>query len=884
MTEITSKLSNALADRYKIERHLGEGGMATVYLAEDLKHERKVALKVLKPELAAVLGAERFVQEIKTTANLQHPHILPLFDSGTAGRREGGTEFLYYVMPFIDGETLRDKLNRETQLGIEEAVRITCDVADALDYAHQQGVIHRDIKPENVLLHNGRPMVTDFGIALAVSAAAGGRMTETGLSLGTPHYMSPEQATAEKDLTARSDIYSLGSVLYEMLTGSPPHVGSSAQQIIMKIVAEDVQPVTELRKSVPPHVAAATTKSLENLAADRFESAAKFAEALTNSAFVFNSVTRMQATRPSSAGTQNRTAVAFAALSGVLALLLGLTVLGQPNANVSDVGVARFPLVGNPNFRINTGSTQPFAISSDGGTIIFAADTGNGMHLWVRTLADPTPRMLEGTDRATQPAISPDGEWIAFVVDNHIIRKARLDGGGVEEVASIDNISASVSWASSDEILFELIGIPDGIHRVSAFGGRPELLIPLDTTISEVRHRRPFVLHHERRVLYASMLADGSWSLAIFSLDDGRRTRLGIDGIQALGVLDGHLVYSRDDGALMAVPFDVRGMRTRGDPRQLRDRVLSSPTGTAVILSTNGNLVYRAPVAQPMRLFLVDSAGSLTQLGTWVRPFDTPRFSPDDRYAAVTIADEGDTQDLWIVDRATGEATQLTRGAQAHLQDWTPDGSSLIYSEGRVLWTIRIDGSGGPRRITAVEGTIRGASIMPDGASIIVSHSDIGTLTEELVRASLLDSSVTPIGSAGRLRPFFPRVSPDGRWVAYHGRNDREVHISSIDSAGRVQVSDAGGYAPIVWGPNSDRVYYHTSAGITVAEIRTNPRLAVVRRRELHGFPFFSTVHDVTDDGRTFLVVAPVGGGNEDILVALNWGSEVLAMLRNQND
>ena len=226
------RLTTALADRYRIERELGQGGMATVYLAHDLRHDRQVALKVLKPELAAVLGGERFVVEIKTTAALQHPHILPLFDSGTA---DG---FLYYVMPYIQGETLRSKLDRETQLGIEEAVRITREVADALDYAHRHGVIHRDIKPENILLHDGRPMVADFGIALALSAAAGGRMTETGLSLGTPHYMSPEQATAEKELSPRSDIYSLGCVLYEMLSGSPPHVGATAQQIVMKIVME----------------------------------------------------------------------------------------------------------------------------------------------------------------------------------------------------------------------------------------------------------------------------------------------------------------------------------------------------------------------------------------------------------------------------------------------------------------------------------------------------------------------------------------------------------------------------------------------------------------------------------------------------------------------
>ena len=243
--------------------------MASVYLASDLKHDRKVAIKVLKPDLAAVLGGDRFVVEIKTTAALQHPHILPLFDSGTA---DG---FLFYVMPYIDGETLRAKLDRETQLGVDDPARTACEIADALEYAHQHGIVHRDIKPENILLHGGHAMVADFGIALAVSAAAGGRMTETGLSLGTPHYMSPEQATAEREITARSDVYSLGSVLYEMLAGQPPHVGGSAQQIIMKIITEPALPLVQLRKSVPQNVAAAVAKAIEKLPADRFETAAK---------------------------------------------------------------------------------------------------------------------------------------------------------------------------------------------------------------------------------------------------------------------------------------------------------------------------------------------------------------------------------------------------------------------------------------------------------------------------------------------------------------------------------------------------------------------------------------------------------------------------------
>jgi tRNA A-37 threonylcarbamoyl transferase component Bud32 len=267
-------LKDALGDRYEIERELGQGGMATVYLARDLKHDRQVAIKVLKPDLAAVIGAERFLAEIRTTANLQHPHILPLFDSGEAG------SFLFYVMPLVGGESLRTRLKEEKQLGLEESLRIVTQVAQALDYAHRQGVLHRDIKPENILLQEDQAVVADFGISLAVSAAGGTRLTETGMSIGTPQYMSPEQATGDRSLGPASDIYSLACILYEMLSGDTPHAGSTAQAILVKVLTESPTRLSLLRDTVPPAVEAAVHTALAKTPADRFDSAADFALAL----------------------------------------------------------------------------------------------------------------------------------------------------------------------------------------------------------------------------------------------------------------------------------------------------------------------------------------------------------------------------------------------------------------------------------------------------------------------------------------------------------------------------------------------------------------------------------------------------------------------------
>ena len=268
------RLRQALADRYTLERALGRGGMATVYLAYDLKHHRQVAIKVLKPELAAALGPDRFVREIDIAAGLRHPQIVPLYESGEA---QG---FLYYVMPYVEGEPLRDRLNRDKHLPLEDAVRITLDVADALSYAHRHDVVHRDIKPENILLESGHAVVADFGIARAITAAGGDRLTETGIAVGTPAYMSPEQATGAQEVDARSDVYSLACVLFEMLCGDPPFAGSSAQGILSRKAVDTAPSVHSVRRTVPEVVEQALTRALATVPADRFATAQAFAVAL----------------------------------------------------------------------------------------------------------------------------------------------------------------------------------------------------------------------------------------------------------------------------------------------------------------------------------------------------------------------------------------------------------------------------------------------------------------------------------------------------------------------------------------------------------------------------------------------------------------------------
>ncbi|MBK5299366.1 MAG: serine/threonine-protein kinase [Vicinamibacteria bacterium] len=881
---------------YAILAKLGAGGMGEVYRARDTTLDRDVALKILPDSFANDPDRlMRFEREAKTLASLNHPNIAAIY----------GIEARALVMELVEGEDLSERIARGP-IPVDEALPIATQIAEALEAAHEQGIVHRDLKPANIKVRtDGAVKVLDFGLAkafaqdsspqtrdsgptAAAAAITSPAMTAAGLILGTAAYMSPEQAKG-KPVDKRADIWAFGCVLYEMLSGQRAFRGDDVSDLLVAVLSKDVD-LGALPPGTPRSVVRLVHTCLERDPKNRLRDIGDARLELTRARAGGADVgTDVVFTDPLQHPRRwKRVSIGLAALSALLAVALCLRLMFSPMTGVVESPVLRFGLVDNPNVRVSTALTQPFAVAPDGQTIAFSADAGAGVHLWVRTLDQPEPRLLAGTEGGYQPAISPDGEWIAFVVANHVIRKIRVSGGVITTIASHDDVTAALAWASDDRILFEKVGSSSGIHQVSANGGQPELLIPLAP--DESVQRRPFVLRGPGLVLYASSAADGRTSLAAFSLDDGRRSRLEIDGVQALGMIDGNLVYARRDGTLLAVPFDAPGMRVLGAPRQLDERVSTSSFGVAAALSESGTLVFPPPVSPLSRLMLGDGDGRAVPVGGWVRAFDSPRFSPDGRRIAVGIA-EGEGRDLWVVDRASAEAVRVTRGGTGamRLQAWMPDGTALVYAHGDELWTTPVDGSADPRVLVKTGGAvvIGGASILPDGRAIIMSRrmrSDRGALDrEQLVRLSLEgDAAALPIiesrSSGAMMRVVDPRVSPDGRWVAVQDRNERQIHIRALDGGAGVQVSDAGGELP-VWGHDSRRLFYHTSAGLMVADLQTQPVLAVVRRQRAPSFPAASTVHDLSADGRTFLLTAPVDPAPK-VLVTVNWATAVRRQLR----
>jgi eukaryotic-like serine/threonine-protein kinase len=856
MMQPAERLTAALSDRYRIERELGAGGMATVYLAHDIKHDRNVAIKVLKPELGAILGVERFLAEIRVTANLQHPNVLPLFDSGAAD------DLLFYVMPYVEGESLRGRLDREKQLPIDDAIEIASAIARALDYAHAHGVIHRDLKPENILLQAGQPLLADFGIALAMSRAGGVRMTESGLSLGTPQYMSPEQAAADRVIDGRADIYALGAVTYEMLTGEPPHTGSTAQAIVARVMTELPRPVRASRTAVSEQAEHAVHKALAKMPADRWSTAKAFASALSGP-----ETGRALARRPGTLFAKHpsvREAVAWAAAIAGCGSAVYLATRHEPPLQPIRFAVAMpdsagvFPLASRPIALSNDGSQLAMQVTHRGTAVVF-----------IRRVDDTVPRIVRGTEGVTDlGGFSPDGRWFLYAADT-VLKKVPVEGGNAEIVVEsgragrwsdhLDVVYSSAGniWLSSEAGSRRRVSQLDTGRNIGAYDD-PDPLPGGDFALVTIRNRK----------------GDSS-RIGVISLRDGRLVDLGIAGMNASYVSPGHIAFARGGGQLLTVPFSLRTRRVTGAASQLLDNVDQTLQGSlAYALSRNGTLAYTtgSGPASSAAIVRVSAEGREHWLSEAMPSFRTPRLSPDGRRVLAIFRQPGGgppRRGLWMFDIAAATLSLLERDSVLAHGEWSADGSRAVYvrqesRDSEALLSRPWDASE-PAKVLArgALGAFRSISLGPAHGLSAIEGPDGILIAPTDSLGTLGRSGAAPIHGSS------PRISPSGRLLAYVSDETGRAEVYVLQIAGvrrRVTVSTGGGADP-EWSHDGATLFYRSPTRVMSVRIASQPVLEAIHPDTLFWDNYFPG-YDVFGNGDLLMVRPPEPS---KIFVLINW-------------
>jgi serine/threonine-protein kinase len=870
-----TRLNAALEGRYRIERELGAGGMATVYLADDLRHERKVAVKVLKPELAAVVGAERFLAEIKTTANLQHPHILPLFDSGEA---DG---FLFYVMPYVEGETLRDRIDREKQLPVDEALGIATAVANALHTAHEQGIVHRDIKPANILLSRGEPLVADFGIALAVGAAGGSRLTETGLSVGTPYYMSPEQATGDQVVGPASDIYALGCVLYEMLVGEPPYLGNTAQAVLGKIIQGLPVSATAARKSIPRNVDAAIRKALEKLPADRFTDAHGFAKALGDSGFRHGAEAE---TAAESSDRWKRVAMITSGIAAGAVLAAGWGFLADSGQPVSVMRQEIAPVAGGMARAVGTYS----ALAPDGSSMVYAlaTDDGQSRNLWLKPRDAAEATLLPGTEGAQNITYSPDSRWIAFAAGSELKKRPIGDGSTVtlaEGLTPAPNSMIALAWLDDGTILFELPG--NVLMRIPEGGGQADTVVAYgDQGIIQLSYAGALPGSRGALVSLCPEVCQQTTVVGVVDFEADTTRILLDDAIRGWYTPIGQLMYVRSDGAVFAAPFDLDALELTGPGIPLFDGVVVNLTSPQLSVAWDGTMLIGTgvPTSSDRELVWVDRSGQAELVDPDMGPalYQTLSLSPDDNRVAVTIVGTdvsgAPAPELWVKELPNGPSTRLTtHNAFTRRPHWSLDGRSVAYvtNEGGAYTarSVAADGSSGSafELLLERERQVYEVFFTPDGSGMLYREGNPTTQAGgDIGLLDLSTDSVTPSLLSSEFDENNVSLSPDGRWMAYvsNASGQAEVFVRPFPQArSQVQVSTNGGLSP-VWAHNGRELFYIDGDDwISVATFATDPSFSVeTRERLLDASVFYHEsvlwpAFDVAVDDQRFLMIRPVG-------------------------
>jgi eukaryotic-like serine/threonine-protein kinase len=830
---ILERLKASLAGRYRIERELGQGGMATVYLAEDLKHDRKVAIKVLRPELAAVIGAQRFLAEIKTTANLQHPHILPLHDSGEVN----GT--VYYVMPFVEGESLRDRLTREKQLSIAEVVRIATEVAGALDYAHRHRVIHRDIKPENILLHDGQALVVDFGIALAVSKSDGGtRMTETGMSLGTPHYMSPEQAMGERDLDARTDVYALGCVAYEMLVGEPPFSGPTAQAIIAKVMTERPTAPSATRDTVPEGVEDAVLRAISKLPVDRFATAAEFAASLAGAE---DGRPRHRRASLAQSRTDRRTLVALAVLAALLAVVAfaGWSRVGRPTSGDG-------PLAYQIHLTLSESDVgfvaAQLALSADGRVIVFSDTAGGTRQLWVKERGVAEPRPIPGTQDGEAPFLSPDGRTVAYAVGAQLLR-IPISGGApqvLSDSAQVDALSVRGAWLDNGMIVF-LGGTSKFLYAVPDTGGVTRRIATVDQLLGF-----PVVIAavpgHDAVIVTGCDFGSCTNPIVdLVQLESRAIERILPGSIGAWPLRGNRLLNILPDGTVFLAPFDPATGRV-GEGTPVAAGIAVAERGPELAVGSEGVILEgvggAGSFSNRTQLVVVGLDGSTRLVdSSWSGVFANNSrldLSPDGRRILFSLLKpDGVETALFVKPYPEGAATRFSAmGVMSGRAVWSPDGQRIAWvvvgEDGKAeVWQQAADGSGRPAPLVQDPRGVYEVEFSPDGKWLLYRTDDVAAGSGNIyARRTSGDTTTIPVATSDA-EETSPAISPDGHRVAYAARIGaiKEIIVRPFPEvdAGRVQVSHGGGTEPL-WSHDGGTLYYRNPSRGQILAARMGPR------------------------------------------------------------
>jgi hypothetical protein len=855
--DLIEHLRVGLAGRYLIREQIGAGGMATVFGGIELRHDREVAIKVLDPELAAALGRERFLAEIKTTARLQHPHILPLLDSGET---EG---LLYYVMPLVKGETLRQRLVRERQLPVDEAVRIARQMCDALSHAHQHGIIHRDIKPENILLQSGHALLADFGVAFAVERAGGTRLTQTGMSLGTPSYMSPEQATGDQLIDARTDVYAVGVVTYEMLVGEPPFRGTSAQAVLAKVITERPVPPSTVRDTITPAIDEAVLAALAKVPADRQSTITQFGDALL--------------ARPSAATQARRTSVrsfSTLAVAGVALASLGLGFAAGryagsapaqptiPSRYYSIILPEPAPLALTGPTPMGTWQTA-LAIAPGGASIVYSSPRDATTHLVVRRLDRDSTFVMGGTDGAFFPFYSPDGEMIGFFSGREL-RKISANGGSPVTLAQVDRPTGAV-WVTPDSILlFEEDGFT--MRWIRSTGGDAAPPKRLTTQFGT-----PDVLPGNEWVV--GQLSSGQ--LALLSLRDTSLfaiSRRGVIPVDSVGLSDitfgasprwvaasGHLVYATGDGVLMALPFDVVNRRVTGQPVTLVNGVrIEDGFGYAEFgISRDGTLAYVPGNNQLYgRIALLDATGRLDTLSFPRGAYTQLRASPDGEQLAIQQRSTAVGWEIVRYDFNTGVPARVPVAGNYRVfpAAWRPPGRELLLGLWDPVRFLFLGARLQPLFGGATEDLpLRGISYLsfnPEGTHLSFSDWRTGELFIAPLRG---DTTRTRVPGRG----FASSFSPDGRWLAY-GDVDGGISVSPVPPTGEIVRAIERGQQPL-WSPDGRNLIYRDGRRFYKSAVFPGGRLRLGPSTLIGEGPFVRTFawnHSIAKDGRLVVSVA----------------------------